>query len=81
MPKDGHCILIGEPENNAFEICEMLANTMDCQFETPVTQITQVYWRETLIKVRIIEVTFLNLINFSASSNVSDRRSQNPIIR
>jgi hypothetical protein len=25
MPRDGHCILIGEPENNAAEICGMLS--------------------------------------------------------
>jgi hypothetical protein len=53
MPRDGHGILIGEPENNPIEICETLAQNLDCHFETPITQITEVYWRETLIKANI----------------------------
>lgn len=51
MDQDGHCILVGEPENNAAEICEMLSETIDCYYETPLTRITEIYWRETMIKV------------------------------
>ncbi|KAI6215163.1 Dynein heavy chain at 62B [Aphelenchoides besseyi] len=50
MPCDGHCIMIGEAENRAADICEMVANATGCFYETALTQITEIYWRETIIK-------------------------------
>jgi dynein heavy chain len=51
MPYDGHCILLGEPENGAVDVCEMISETVDCYYEAPLTQITEIYWRETLKKL------------------------------
>ena len=51
MPFDAHCIMIGEPENRAVDICEMATCLTDCIYEAPVAHITDLYWRETIVKV------------------------------
>ncbi|KAI6240858.1 Dynein heavy chain at 62B [Aphelenchoides fujianensis] len=70
MPLDGHCIMIGEPENRAVEVCEMVAHAADCFYETPMTQITDVYWRETIIKLIRMCLTEKRKIVFFVSDDV-----------
>ncbi|CAD5217245.1 unnamed protein product [Bursaphelenchus okinawaensis] len=51
LNKDGHCILIGEPENEPAKMVELVADVSDVYLEAPPAQMTEIYWKETVVKV------------------------------
>uniref|UniRef100_A0A1I7RZM0 DNA-directed DNA polymerase n=1 Tax=Bursaphelenchus xylophilus TaxID=6326 RepID=A0A1I7RZM0_BURXY len=51
LPIDGHCVLIGEPENEPAKMIELVADVSDIYLEAAPSQMTEIYWKETMVKV------------------------------